>query len=280
MKFYGKSEEVVNNIIDVFKSGNLPEKLSPIFINRKDNITSKSWSFLNKFHMIINNTLDARTFNQWNSVGRKVKKDTHSFCILGPCLKVIKDPEDETKFKKFLYGFKGIPVFRIEDTEIVNQELWESKSGVDQKEEEFLNNLPLREVAEKWGIKIINYNGREYSVLGYYVPGQVIAIGVKNLSTFCHELVHAADDKLGTLIKSMGQEPSNEIVAETGGAVLLKILGFDYDADLSGCWDYVNHYAGNDKDKTIKKITELINRICSSVSLILETSDNILKSMS
>jgi len=58
---------------------------------------------------------------------------------------------------------------------------------------------------------------------GYYRPGQAIALAVENLATWAHELVHAADDRRGELQK--GADIDREIVAEFGGAVLLRCLG-------------------------------------------------------
>jgi len=277
MKYYGKSEEVCKKIINTFKNGNLPKEISPIFINRNDNIPSISWSFSNQLIKIINNTNDARTFKQWNSVGRKVIGK--SFHILGPVFKTIpnSNKKEEEEYIKVLIGFKTIPVFRFEDTEIYDQELWEKKSGIDVEEIKRLENLPLREVAEKWGLSVTSYNGKNGSGLGFYQHGKRIAIGVKNLSVWCHELTHAADDKLGTINNVTGQDVENEIVAEMGSAILTEILGFEHEQDLGGAWKYIKTYAGNDKKKTIKKITELINRICACVSLILNESDEIIK---
>ena len=279
MKYYGKSKEVCDNIINIFQSGNLPEKLAPIFVNRNDNIPSASWSWMNKMVMfVVGNTNDARTFKQWNNVGRKVVKGAKSFTILGPCIKSVPKENDdgETEYIKILYGFKGISVFRIEDTEIYDPEKWEKHAEVDIKAENNLKNLPLREVAEKWELKISSYNGKNSNTLGYYRHGKEIALGVENLSVYTHELIHAADDRLGTLVKQNGQVESNEVVAEIGGNVLLKILGYEKDVDLGGAWEYIKKYVGDDDTKTIKRVSKLINRICACVNLVLEESNVII----
>jgi len=97
-----------------------------------------------------------------------------------------------------------------------------------------LEGLPLREVAESWGIKIESFNSREGGCLGYYSSAGSIALGVENLSTWCHELCHAADARnIGGL--KPGQRVDQEVVAELGGAILLTILGKPVDADLGGC---------------------------------------------
>lgn len=282
MKYYGKSEEVCQKIINTFRNGNLPKSVAPIFVNRSDDIPSLKWSFCNQMMKILNGTNDARTFKQWNSVGRKVVGK--SFCILGPILKTIpKDEKNEetgkteTKYIKILVGFKSIPVFKIEDTEIYDQELWDKKSGIDTEEKQRLENLPLREVAEKWELDITSFNAKGGSKLGYYQHGKRIAVGVKNLTTWCHELTHAADDKLGTINKGFGQDEENEIVAEMGSAILIEILGMKHESDLGGAWEYIKNYAGDDEKKTIKKITSLINRICACVDLIINESNEIIE---
>jgi len=284
MKYYGNTEDVCWKIINQFKHGEIPEKLAQVFVNRKDNIPSFSWSWTNRLVMILSNTNDARTFKQWSSVGRKVIKGSKSFCILGPILKSVpKETKDATtdkkeeKYIKILVGFKPINVFRFEDTEVYDQDLWKKKSGVDFEEKERLENLPLREVAEKWGLEISSYNGKNARALGYYQHGQRIALGVKNLSVWTHELTHAADDKNGTINKVMGQDEENEIVAEFGSAVLLNILGFHDDVDLGGAWDYIKRYAGDDDKKTIKKCMNLIDRTCKCVNTILEESNVIIE---
>ena len=177
-----------------------------------------------------------------------------------------------------MVGFKTVNEFKYEDTEIYDKEKWEKNCGVDEEELKRLESLPLREVAEKWEIEIDSYNGKKSNALGYYQHGKRIALGVKNLATWTHELCHAADDKLNTLKKSFGQDAENEIVAEVGGAVLLKILGFNNDADLGGAWEYVKTYADKDENKSVKKVMSLVDRICKCVNLILEESDEIINS--
>lgn len=276
MKYYGQSESVCKAIVERFEKGDLPAAIAPIFINRSDNVPSGSWSFMNRFVCAINGTADARGFRQWEAAGRRVKKGSKAFHILGPCLgkKTEKDESGEEKTHAVLYGFKSIPVFAIESTEISDPAKWETAGGVDLAEESRLKALPLREVAESWGLNVTSYSGRDKGYLGYYQAGSTIAIGVKNLSTWAHELVHAADDKLGALTKGPGQKQDNEIVAELGGAVLLQIIGEPVEADLGGAWDYIKSYAGTDAGKAVGLCFKFINRICGAVNLILETASN------
>jgi len=272
MKMYGKAENVASKIMEAFRSGSIPGALAQVFIHRKDDMPCRRWSFGNQVMTIFAGTSDARGFRQWEKAGRKVKKGAKSFPILAPCIGKDKTGEKE---ETFLYGFKSIPVFRVEDTEIFNAEKWAENSGIDQEAESWLKDLPLREVADHWQLNVGSYNGRNMRSLGSYSHGKAIAIGTENLSTWAHELVHAADDKNGTLTKKHGQDEGNETVAEFGGAILLKILGMDKEADLGGCLDYIQSYAQGDKGKALSRCMSLIKRTCGAVALILDTAEEI-----
>lgn len=273
MKFYGKASETANRILHSFEDGEVPTALAQVFIHRKDSIPCRSWSWNNQIAAVLAGTNDARGFRQWNTAGRKVKKGSKAVYILAPCSKKIED-EDTGDAKTIVYGFRGCPVFRIEDTEIFDEEKWSAAGGVDQEAESWLDGLPLRDVAVSWGLSVSSYDGSNTRYLGYYRHDQGIAVGVKNLSTWAHELVHAADDRLGSLRKVGGQDASNEIVAELGGATLLTILGYDIDADLGGCLEYIQKHSGN-RDKAINRSLKLLRRTCNAVASILDTADEL-----
>jgi hypothetical protein len=276
MKFYGKAKDVANKILEQFESGNVPAVLAQVFVNRSDDQPSSRWSFQNQFIQAIHATSDSRGFKQWKDVGRRVKKGAKSFHILGPCLKPFTDEDGEKR--QALVGFKSIPVFGIASTEEDGTGKWK-ECGIDQDEESRLSALPLREVAEAWGISVNSYNGKGVRYLGYYKGGEqkAIALGVENLSTWAHELVHAADHKNGSLEnKFFGgskSEAGNEIVAELGGAVILSLLGEDVEADLGGAWSYIQRYSSKDPSKAITAASKLLDRTCKAVALILEAHD-------
>lgn len=275
IKFYGKSNEVADEIIKQFETGNMEKALANIFISRSDHIPSSAWSWNNRFIMAIRGTADARGFKQWKDAGRKVSKGAKALHILAPCIGKRKEQDPATgeiKEVKFIYGFKSVPVFAIESTEIVDAEKWSQNSGIDHAEESRLQNLPLREVADAWSLQVTSYNGQAGKASGWYRHGQAIALGVENLSTWTHELTHAADDRLNTLTKKPGQQQDNEIVAELGGAVLLRVMGYNREADIGGAWDYIKAYSKGDKSKAIQLCNKFINRVCNCVDLIIETA--------
>jgi hypothetical protein len=85
-------------------------------------------------------------------------------------------------------------------------------------------------------------------------------------------LVHAADDRNGKLTEK-GQHWRSETVAELGGAVLLEILGFKHEADLGGCWGYIQSYAQKGQIGVAAACLRVLERTCAAVGLILDTAE-------
>jgi len=140
---------------------------------------------------------------------------------------------------------------------------------------EWLKSLPLREVAESWGLKVEAFNGGDGGRLGFFSGGRgMIGLGVENLATWCHELIHAADARNIGGLKG-GQHIDQETVAELGAAVLLTILDRPVDADLGGCWTYLQGYAASSKREVVDVCVELLDRTCKAVDLILTTAEQL-----
>ena len=264
MKLLNKAEEAAADILKAFESPNdLPRPLANVFVRRNDGAPCRKWSWRNQLIVALRGHKEARGFRQWEEVGRRVRKGEKAFRILSPLAKKLVDAgADEEKVAVF--GFRGTPVFGFHQTE--GESLAESGDDID----DWLKALPLRDVAEAWGLSVERYNGQPGSYLGVYKPRSGIALGVKNLSTWCHELVHAADDRNGTMSKN---KVKKEIVAELGGAVLLKLLGHDHEADLGGCWEYVRRYAGDEMIEVLSACGKVLDRTCGAVALILDSAE-------
>jgi len=268
MKLIGKAEDVAAKIIEAFQTGNLPKAIAPIFIYRKDGVPCRSWSWSNQLLCVLHGTSDARGYRQWNETGRHVKKGYMAFEILVPLMRTLEATDPDTGERKrieILSGFRTAPVFAIESTE--GQEL----SKVDEEIVHWLNALPLVEVAKSWGLEIdaIDPKKSQHSVaLGRYYKGSAIALSVSNLSTWAHELIHAADDRLGNL-NERGQHWRSETVAELGGAILLEALGYEVDSDRGGAWHYVKSYADADGVEPIQACMQVLKRTCDAVNLLL-----------
>ena len=94
--FTDKAEQAAARILQAFESGNLPKSLAPIFINRKDNIPCRAWSWSNQLLTALAGYSDARSYKQWLTVGRQVQKGEKSFCILEPCRRTFTKRDKET----------------------------------------------------------------------------------------------------------------------------------------------------------------------------------------
>lgn len=265
MKFTGRAEDVANKIIEAFQAGNLPKALAPIFIRRKDGVPCRAWSFGNQLLCVLYGTSDARGIRQWNECGRWVKKGSKAFDILVPLLKPATVIDEDTKQEKrieMLVGFRTAAVFAVESTD--GKEL----PKIDDEITHWINALPLVDVARTWGLNIEAFNGRDGKALGHYYRDQAIGLGVKNLSTWAHELLHAADNRLGNL-KEKGQHWRSETVAELGGAILLECLGLNAESDRGGCWEYISKYINEAGIQPIQACMDVLKRTCEAVELIL-----------
>jgi len=269
VKYQGNAREIAESIVEQFKSGNIIAPLSQVFFQNPD-LPSANYSVGNKLLIALTamfrgvNYTGAGGFKFWQEKNRHVRKGEKAIYILAPLLGKREEEQEngEKKTVSYIYGFKSIPVFAMEQTE------GEPLAGQDDREE-FIKNLPFREVAEAWGISV----GVDYrpNALGYYSPSaQLIGLAVKNLSTWAHELTHAADDRLHKL--SFGQVKEEEIVAELGGAILLTLIGDTYSADIGGCWNYISSYAGNNDEEIISIVMSLLDRTSRCVQFIIDTA--------
>jgi len=273
--YFGKAENTAQAIVKAFEENRVPNALAQIFVEGAYERHIASYSFLNRFVVLVSGYSDAMGFKQWKTLGRNVKKGAKAVYILAPVLKktgeTYQDQEGKTKDVTICIGFKGIPVIGYEDTE--GKELESDPTVL-----EFIDSLPLLNVAKAWGVDVGVYNGQNGQALGYYAPVQnAIKLGTKNLSTWAHELAHKADDKLGTLgnMAKSNDRISSEIVAEFAGAVLLSMIGQDEAADVGGCYEYVKCWAGSNEKKVEDACRQVITRVCKVVELILETSEEL-----
>ncbi len=265
--FRRRAQEVADTILKAFQENTLPKALAPVFINRVDNVPCRSWSWANQLMVAINGHCDARGYRQWEQAGRHVKKGEKAFPILVPMCKKKEAKDEETgeeKTKTYVYGFTSAPVFGLNQTE------GNPLPPPDPKVMAWLESLPLLDVARSWGLTVDAYNGG-HGPLGKYRHGQGIALGVENLSTWAHELCHAADDRLGNL-QERGQHWRSETVAELGGTILLETLGHDTDSDRGGCWEYVSAYAKKADISPVTACMRVLNRTCDAVALVLDTA--------
>lgn len=220
--------KTLNLVIDKFKSGDIPEAVAYSVFPLPD-IPSSKWSMLNRTLMVLSGTFDARTFYQWNSVNRLVKKGTKAFYIIVPFTKTIESDGTEIQF---ISGFGCKPVFKLEDTtgdEIIYENLQ-------------LPDLPLIERAQDWGISVKAVPGN-FKYYGYYAPGKKeIALATSQECVFFHELAHCAHHIIKGELKP-GQDPLQEVVAELCAQSLALIAGKSAEDTTGNSYRYISRYA-------------------------------------
>jgi hypothetical protein len=267
MKLYGKAEETAAKVIKAFETGSIGKAMADVFINWNSKKPCAKWSFNNRLIVALSGETDARGFRQWETVERNVKAGEKAINILAPVLVKVKeaDATGKASSREKLVGFKSIPVFGLNQTE--GKALPGSVETTN-----FVKTLPLADVAEAWGIKVDTYNGEEGSAKGSCaLTADRIALGVQNLSTWAHELIHAADIKNDGYDKAHYDE--GEVVAELGGAVLLIAIGKDEAADLGGAWDYIKNWTRDNEGKhALSVCMKLMGRVCRAVETIIEAA--------
>lgn len=225
-----KVKNVLNTIVEKFKSGEIPEAVAMASFPIPD-IPSVRWSFTNRTLMFLAGTADARGFRQWKEANRWVKKGARAIYILVPCLRKEID-EDTGQEKESLRYFKPSPVFMREDTE-------GEPLAYEQIE---VPDLPLIQRANEWGISVKAVPGN-YRYSGYYSSiRQEIALATPEEKTFFHELAHAGHEKIkGGL--TAGQDPLQEIVAELSAQALCRLVGKQAADSTGNSYRYIERYA-------------------------------------
>jgi hypothetical protein len=224
-------KQVLDGILERFKSGDIPEAVALSMYPMADDIPSSKWSLMNRILMFIAGTSDARGYKQWLKVNRYVKKGSKCLHILVPYIKMVED-EETGEEKEALVGFMPRPVFRYEDTD--GEPLEDTQIE--------LPDLPLLERAKEWGISVRGVPGN-YGYYGYYSPQrQEIALATPEEKTFFHELSHAAHEKVKGGLKK-GQDHFQEIVAELSAQALCILVGKRANDTSGNSYKYIERYA-------------------------------------
>jgi hypothetical protein len=265
-----KIQEISRDILSAFETGALPAALSQVLIRRNIEVPSKYWTWTNRTIGILRGHVYAAGFRQWETLGRHVTRGERSFYILAPkTQKKIEDEDQEageTVTRSLVVGYRPIAVFGYLQTE------GKSLPGAED-ETVFLDALPLVAVARAWGLSVGTYSISDNpKALGYFTPGLGIGLGTENLSTWAHEMVHAADHRLGT---HTGTGMESEVVAELGGAILLSCLGHTEESDVGGAFAYIESHCKTHKKKVLSVCTELLERTCRCVAYLLDEADRI-----
>ena len=252
-----KVRKVLNDIVDRFRAGDIPEAVAMASFPIPDTPSCK-WSFTNRTLMFLSGTADARGFRQWKQAKRWVKKGAKALYILVPCFKK-ETEEDSGEEREILRYFKATPVFMYEETE---------GEPLDYEQIQ-LPDLPLVERAYEWGISARAVPGN-YRYNGYYSPSRKeIALATPAEKVFFHELAHAGHERISNGLKN-GQDPLQEIVAELSAQALCKLVGKDVTDTTGNSYRYIERYAEKLKLSPSSACLRVLGETEKVLSLILK----------
>lgn len=262
--------EALQRLIQMFWTGELPKAAARTLIRaHKGARPSDSWSLGNRLIMLAAGTEDARGYQQWRQVGRQVRAGAKAIYILAPLTRRItrkvSDPDGEEREEEvtIVTGFRPIPVFRVEDT--VGEPL---PPEPDYSPPQL---PPLHEVAKRFRVKVEYRPARWDAPLGRYEPGVgKITLFTHDPDVFFHELAHAVHSSFRQL--KPGQQPEQELVAETAAAVLCELYG--YRQYHWHAWRYVQHCAAaRDTQGVLRKVMRVLGDVEEVVRRILAAAD-------
>jgi antirestriction protein ArdC len=249
-----KADAALAEIVAMFESGGLPAALAQTRIVRaRHDRPMCEWSTGNQLLAFLHSTADARGYRQWQEVGRHVKKGAKAFSILAPCTvkKAETDADGREAERVIVTGFRAVPVFRLEDTE---------GEPVEYPDYSPPQLPPLHDVAERLGVPVRYLPSGADARGAYSLTGREILLATHDVDTFFHELAHAAHATVEPL--KGGQNPRQEIIAETVAAVLCRLYG--HDGYLVEARDYVAFYAG------LERPERAVMRLLSDVEKVLD----------
>lgn len=259
-----KARLCLRQIVDLFKTGNVPKALAVATIPPQPGIPSTKWSWSNKLLQFLADTSDARGYRQWQKAGRQVKQGSKAFHILGPKIKEVTETDDngQENKKNVVIGFYSIPVFRVEDTD--GEPLpYEPASPP-----------PLADVAERFGLSVSyqTFAGNHYGC--YQKKSKRIILATHEAQVFFHELAHAAHNRVTNKLRG-GQVPSQEIIAELTAATLANL--YCTNANLGFSYKYIKAYAKKSKKTVERACLAVINTAGKVLDEILNPSTKVLE---
>ena len=258
----------VDNLMEMFRTGKLPEKVAFSIIHRHagDEVPSDKWSIGNRVLQMLQGTDDARGFKQWQSVGRNVKKGSQAIHILAPLPYKIKEKDKltgEEVEKVIVKGYKPIPIFRYEDTE--GEPLPYAQEYAPAKHPTFFD------ATEKLCIDIRYTPLKSNYLRKYSVRTNSITLCSEDAVVFMHELSHAVH---ATFVDLRVYDPAKaEVIAEFSALVLANIAGIE-GFEQQG-FDYIEHYAKNHSSEGVmREIFSVLNDVEHIVKTVLSVSDD------
>lgn len=261
-------KNAVDKLFDTFVKGTFSQQVAMSIIRKHsdDVIPSDKWSLGNRVLTLIQcDNIDARGYNQWLQVNRKVKKGSKAVYIFAPLIAkktVQKQGTNEAEEYSFCYGFRLIPVFSVNDTE------GEPLPTLDYIPKTF---PPFFNVTKSLGIEVAYKGKLDTSSYGSFnSKNNSIELNSHDIVVYYHELAHAIHNTFAKL--SEIDKERKEIVAEFSAIVLCELSGVHgYE---SQAYEYIKHYCHeSEPEKVLKKIMQVFSDVEKIVEIVLKTSE-------
>lgn len=256
-------KDSVDSLMEMFKSGQFPQKIAMSIIRRHDGdtIPSDDWSLGNRTLMFSQHTADARGYKQWLEAGRFVKKGSHAIHILAPLTRKITEKDKTTgeeEEKVIITGFRPIPVFPVESTD-------GEPLPFDYRPQKY---PPFFDVAEKLNLKVA-YRPMRGDYLGRFSSrNNQLELCSQDAVVYYHELSHAVHN---TFVDLRVYDPDKaEVVAEFSAVVLCALS--DIHGYESQAYQYIRHYCKKDEQKpegVMKKIMSVLADVEKIINIVL-----------
>ena len=53
------------------------------------------------------------------------------------------------------------------------------------------------------------------------------------------------------------------------------MLGYQHEADLGGCWEYIQQYTGRERIDVLASCGKVLDRTCEAVAMILDIAEHL-----
>jgi len=268
MKVYhtksGKSKVAIEAVIERFKEGTLSDITRGMKFDIPSVFPSSKYSYRNKMMCYLQaDSIVTGSFNFWKSNGRLVQKGSKAIYIFAPLKAKREDDSGEEYY--FVYGYKLIPTFNIEQTDPMEDFEGEVLEPPTLEPKQL---PPLVDIAEKLGLKVNWKPVPQDRWADYWKKGERINMGTDEPSVFFHELCHALHEEVDSKFKERSVQ-YKEVVAEFGAAVLMEMY---LNEDTSGnAWNYIKQFAEDPSD-AVERALMMIQRMMSKLEELTKES--------
>jgi hypothetical protein len=107
-----KAQRSLRRLRDMFERDELPQAVALSLIERQHTDAPISrWSMMSRLICLVHGTNDARTFKQWETVGRHPVKGSKALHLFSPLTKRVEDEESEDAYRSIVrcISYAGSP---------------------------------------------------------------------------------------------------------------------------------------------------------------------------